>query len=187
MFSVLSSLVLVATVAAAEQPPFFKQAEVARWLAHENLWGTLSTLSVHLNGAPFGQPKSFVDGTLTNSTGELYFYDSEMDESMKDIAADHRVSFSLSSASLGLCGPDEQQDPENPTCARAAFSGSFVLVSDTDEEKFAKRALFERHPMMPSWPHDFDVYKIDLTEIWLIDMYGEAKTVDIEDYFAIDI
>ena len=54
----------------------------ARWLAHENFWGTIGTLSVRLNGAPFTQPKSFVDGPADNSTGVLYFYDSEMDESL---------------------------------------------------------------------------------------------------------
>ncbi len=66
-----------------ERPPFWKKAETARWLAHSNVWGTLSTISVHLNGQAWGQPKSFVDGTRDNSTGNFYFYDSEMDASMQ--------------------------------------------------------------------------------------------------------
>ena len=51
------------------KPFFWNKAETARWLAHSNLWGTLSTTSVHLNGRPWGQPKSFVDGSTTVSTG----------------------------------------------------------------------------------------------------------------------
>eukprot|EP01031_Cornospumella_fuschlensis_P036956 gene36956-44833_t len=50
------------------------------------MWGTLSTTSVHLQGQAWGQPKSFVDetrGTSSNSTGELYFYDSDMDTSLQ--------------------------------------------------------------------------------------------------------
>ena len=52
-----------------------KKAETARWLAHSNLWGTLSTTSVHLGGRAWGQPKSFVDGPENDSTGTPYFYD----------------------------------------------------------------------------------------------------------------
>jgi len=67
----------------AIKTPFWQKAETARWLAHSNVWGTLSTTSVHLNGQAWGQPKSFVDGTTSNSTGVLYFYDSDMDTSLQ--------------------------------------------------------------------------------------------------------
>ena len=158
-------------------------------MAHENLWGTLSTISTHLDGAPFGQPKSFVDGSISNSTGDLYFYDSDMDESMKDVAEDSRVSFSLSSAALDLCGPTDTSDPENPTCARAVFSGTFKIVTNPEEVKFAKDALFERHPMMVGWPddHSWKIHKINISEIWFIDIYGGAKIVDIDDYYAVEV
>lgn len=78
-------LCLVLAVARQEEgpkPPFWEKAETARWLVHENVWGTLSTMSAHLKQA-WGQPKSFVDGTASNSTGVLYFYDSDMDTSMQ--------------------------------------------------------------------------------------------------------
>ena len=68
-----------------KKPAFWNKAESARWLAHSNLWGTLSTTSLHLNGRAWGQPKSFVDGSNSNSTGVLYFYDSDMDTSMEVI------------------------------------------------------------------------------------------------------
>jgi hypothetical protein len=65
------------------KPPFWKKPESARWLAHSNVWGTLSTTSGHLFGQAWGQPKSFVDGSSSNSTGNLYFYDSDMDTSIQ--------------------------------------------------------------------------------------------------------
>ena len=66
-----------------DKPFVWKKAETARWLAHQNIWGTISTTSVHLNGRAWGQPKSFVDGSISNSTGVLYFYDSDMDTSVQ--------------------------------------------------------------------------------------------------------
>ena len=50
----------------------------------------------------------------------------------------------------------------------------------------AEDALFSRHPMMPTWPHDFDFYVIRIKSIWLIDIYGGAKDVDLEEYYAVD-
>eukprot|EP00981_Chlorochromonas_danica_P004913 scaffold988_cov165-Ochromonas_danica.AAC.15 len=170
------------------KPPFWKKAETARWLAHENLWGTFSTSSLHLNKQAWGQPKSFVDGSNSNSTGVLYFYDSDMDVSVQDANADSRVAFSLSMAQQNLC-PVDKLDPEDPRCARVVFSGNFVEVTDPAELSFAKQALFERHPAMETWPtdHDWKVHTITLSEIWLIDIYGGAGTVDISEYYAVDV
>merc|ERR1712146_62934 len=51
-------------------PAIDEKAQTARWLAHSADFGILSTTSVHLNGAPFGNPQSFCDGTTDNSTGK---------------------------------------------------------------------------------------------------------------------
>jgi len=74
---------------------------------------------------------------------------------------------------IGRCTVD-QVDPEDPRCARVVFSGKFTLVNEPEELTFATNALFERHPAMPTWPkdHDWKVHRIDLVEIWLIDIYG---------------
>mmetsp|Transcript_29676 Transcript_29676/g.32305 ORF Transcript_29676/g.32305 Transcript_29676/m.32305 type:complete len:188 (+) Transcript_29676:199-762(+) len=171
-----------------KKPPFWKKAETARWLAHENVWGTLSTTSVHLNNQAWGQPKSFVDGSTTNSTGVLYFYDSDMDVSMQDVAKNPVVTLSLSMAQINLCTVDKL-DPEDPRCARASFNGNFQEVTDAAELQFAKDALFERHPAMADWPedHSWKVHKIVLNEIWLIDIYGGASIVDVNDYYAVQL
>lgn len=65
------------------KPPFYKKAETARWLAHENVWGTLATTSLHLNGRAWAATKSFVDGSISNSTGNIYIYDSDLDYSIQ--------------------------------------------------------------------------------------------------------
>ena len=189
-FNLLCFLLVVFTsVNALEKikPHFWKEAETARWLAHENIWGSLATISVRMEGLPFVQPKSFSDGNETSSTGNLYFYESALDESMKDIETNSVVSFSVSAASLGHCIPTAHTDPENPTCAKATFTGTFELVTDEQERELAKDALFSRHPMMPTWPHDFDFYTIRIKSIWLIDIYGGAKEVDPMDYYSIEL
>ena len=168
------------------KPPVWKQAETARWLVHENIWGSVATISKRMEGLPFVQPKSFSDGNETTSTGNLYLYESTMDESMIDIEVNNMVSFSVSAASLGHCVPTSHTDPENPTCAKVTFTGAFELVTDEQEREVAEDALFSRHPMMPTWPHDFDFYVIRIKSIWLIDIYGGAKDVDLEEYYAVD-
>lgn len=171
------------------KPLEWKKAETARWLAHENIFGTIATISLHLNGAPFAQPKSFVDGTIANSTGVLYFYDSDMDTSIQDIQANNFVSFALTEATLlGHCNA-KIRDPESPVCARVTFNGKFIPVEDEDEIAFAKEALFERHPSMATWPeeHEFRVHKIELSDIWLIDVYGGASVISIEDYYSVTV
>lgn len=170
------------------KPKVMDFAGTARWLAHENYYGSLATISDRIGGKPFAQPKSFVDGGYpTNSTGVLYFLDSDMDASLVDITTQPIVSFSLTAATLGRCPTTKHTDPENPTCSRATFSGTFTKVSDKVENSNARASLIARHPMMASWPnsHDFNVWKItDINEIWLIDIYGGAKSVDPRDYYA---
>ena len=60
----------------------------------------LATASVHLgNKWPFGNANSHAD-----ENGHLYFYVSNMDASMQDVAVDPRVSFTLSEAQKpGMC------------------------------------------------------------------------------------
>lgn len=73
------------------RPPVIEKAETARWMAHNLDWGVLATTSERLGStssgefAPFANPYSFADGTVDASTGNLYFYTSEMDQSMVDV------------------------------------------------------------------------------------------------------
>jgi len=68
------------------KPPHKELARTARWLIHKVDWGILSTSSVELDGAPFGNVQSVSDGPSGNATGVPYFYVSEMDVSQVDLA-----------------------------------------------------------------------------------------------------
>jgi len=169
-------------------------------MAHVMDWGVLTTTSTleGFEGTSFGNPYSFVDGGCANSTGTVYFYAAGMDRSMIDIEADPRVSFALTEASLNndprleqkACVVGPSGDPENPPCARSVMSGSLrKLADDSDEFTMAKAAFFERHASMADWPtdHSWFIGAIDIENIWLIDIYGGAKTLDLDMYYAVTL
>ena len=93
------------------RPDHTQYAAVARWLVHRNSWGTLSTLSGHLGGAPFGHAVSYSDGPLRESTGRLLFFLTAMDAAAQDLQHDSRAALTLCEAQLlpGGCG---STDPE---------------------------------------------------------------------------
>ncbi|KAG6554987.1 hypothetical protein Mapa_003572 [Marchantia paleacea] len=156
---------------------------MARWLVAFSSWGVLSTLSIHLGGTPWGNIASFSDGPKGTATGTPYFYLSRMDPTPLDIEQDARCSLSLSEAPIGTCG---SRDVEDPTCARLTLSGKMVELSKGgDERKFALKALFSKHPEMAVWPkgHDWRVYKLKIEDIFLVDFYGGAKEMSVEDYY----
>ena len=186
-------------VASAGPPDYTDKAGTARWMAHTLNWGVLATASVHLgNKFPFSNANSHADA----GDGRIFFYTSSMDTSMQDVAADPRVSFTLSEAQKpGMCMigtknvtaiaassfkvSDAPPDPEDPTCARLTFSGTF-RKTNASETPAAKAALFARHPQMKAWPssHEFYFATIDISAIWLIDYYGGAADIKPEDYYA---
>ena len=60
---------VVMSVVAAGPPDYTDKTCTARWIAHTANYGVLATISLHLNGVPFGNVASFSDGTPLNSTG----------------------------------------------------------------------------------------------------------------------
>ena len=188
------------------------KAETARWMAHSLDWGVLSTISTRLSidgdnnvaqgfseAVPFGNVYSFVDGTCVNSTGTLYFYGTYMDQSFLDTKDNAAVSFTLSEASLSsvchnksslkACNLHGYGDPENPVCSRLTLSGLLQIVEDKTEYDMAKGALFERHTSMQYWPenHDWVVAKLKVQDVWLIDYFGGASVIPVQDYMAVQL
>ena len=53
----------------------------------------------------------------------------------------------------------------------------------------AQQALFQRHFSMKEWPttHNWVVAKIEVHDIWLIDYFGGATHVDVNQYFKVDL
>eukprot|EP00545_Synedropsis_sp_CCMP1620_P005784 CAMPEP_0119004608 /NCGR_PEP_ID=MMETSP1176-20130426/1247_1 /TAXON_ID=265551 /ORGANISM="Synedropsis recta cf, Strain CCMP1620" /LENGTH=235 /DNA_ID=CAMNT_0006956337 /DNA_START=22 /DNA_END=729 /DNA_ORIENTATION=- len=187
-----------------DRPSLRHKAETARWMVHSLDWGVLSTISTRLgdDGAPpipFGNVYSFVDGTCDSSTGIPYFYGTYKDQSFQDTIENAAVSLTLSEASLAsVCGGSNLKgcriggggfgDPENPLCARLVLTGTFTVIDD-DELDMAKAAIFERHASMEQWPtdHEWVVAKLEISDIWLIDFFGGASILNVDDYLAIDL
>ncbi|CAL9103183.1 unnamed protein product [Musa acuminata var. zebrina] len=186
--SVLLLLLLLAPAAtsgrplAAGKPDPDDAAATARWLVAQNSWGVLSTISSDLGGSPFGNVVSFSDGVPGEGCGIPYFYLTTLDPTARDALTDGRSSFALSEFPLGSCG---KIDPENPTCAKLTLTGKLKLVdSQSSEAEFARDALFAKHREMKDWPknHNFQIFKLEIEDIFLIDWFGGAKPLSPAQY-----
>ncbi|TYI75137.1 hypothetical protein E1A91_D07G254200v1 [Gossypium mustelinum] len=168
-------------------------AAYARWLVSQNSWGILTTLSIELEGSPFGNVVSFSDGVPGKGTGVPYFYLTTLDPTARNALKDHRSSLAISEYPLGTCS---NADPESPVCAKITLTGRLVLLeANSKEAEFARTALFTKHPEMKGWPkgHDFQVFKLEIEDIFMINWFGGPKPLTVDQYlkykmniFAID-
>jgi len=181
----------------AAPPPHEDSASVARWMVNKIDWGVMSTISTRSEasqvGDAFGNAQSHAD-----VDGIPYLYLSGLDASMIDTFSgpgnSSRISWAMSEAQLtgdeavaDCTIGDGAGDPENPPCARLVLSGNLLqLDAQSEESKMAKKALFKRHPSFKLYPpgHNFFVAKLDLDGIWLLDFYGGAANIAVEDYLA---
>lgn len=108
-----------------------------------------------------------------------------MDASMQDLKQYPNCTLTLSEATVDCA--EKKLDPEDPRCVRMSLTGTMADVTDAGEIKFAKQALFAKHPEMATWPpsHDFHITKLDIKRIWLIDFFGGAADISPKDYFAV--
>uniref|UniRef100_A0A0D9WNR6 CREG-like beta-barrel domain-containing protein n=1 Tax=Leersia perrieri TaxID=77586 RepID=A0A0D9WNR6_9ORYZ len=169
-------------IVADGKPAPSEAAATARWLAAQNTWGVLSTISSDLSGAPFGNVVSYSDGEPGESHGIPYFYLTTLDPTARDALEDERTSFTLSEFPLGTCG---KIDPENPTCAKLTLTGKLKLIDpQSSEADLAKAALFTKHPEMKGWPknHHFQIFKLEIKNIFLIDWFGGPKPISPTEY-----
>ncbi|KAI4351510.1 hypothetical protein L6164_005876 [Bauhinia variegata] len=140
------------------------------------------TISSDLGGAPFGNVVSFSDGLPNKGSGIPYFYLTTLDPTARYALKDQRSSFTVSEYPLGTCG---KTDPENPTCAKITLSGKLKLVdAKSKEAELARNALFAKHTEMKDWPanHNFQVFKLEIESIFLIDWFGGPKPLTVEQY-----
>ncbi|KAM6958130.1 protein CREG1 [Tautogolabrus adspersus] len=169
-------------------PPHDQVARVARFVAHQVNWASMATISTHkpVVGQPFSNAFSVSDGPEGSSSGVPYMYLTRMEISVQDLEVNPQASLSMSLAQTDYC---RQQgfDPQSPLCAHIILSGSVMEVNGT-EGKFAKKALFSRHPEMIDWPSDHNWFfaKFNITQVWVLDYFGGVKTVTPEEYFQAD-
>lgn len=171
-----------------DPPDHTKLIPMARYVLHNADWAALATISVlpAIEGFPFSNVKSVVDGSLANSTGVPYFYMSPLDFSAKDLTKNNRATVLVSLEETRYC-ENQKMDPEDPRCTRLMLSGKMKKLRDgTPEFKFAQAALFERHPAMADFPpdHNWFVAKLKIVQIAMIDWFGGAKYIPVRDYLA---
>ena len=169
--NIFLTLCLAITIVNAQtRPPHQNLTATARWVVRNTEWGVLSTISTQsaITGYPFGNAISFADGNWTSGTGHLWFYVSDSDVSMQDIAANAQCSFAVSEREI--VGGCPGIDAEDPRCARVILSGRWRNTT-AQENAVARNALFSKHPAMMTWPrdHHFHTCTIDLQSIWILD------------------
>ncbi|RLN02981.1 hypothetical protein BBO99_00008007 [Phytophthora kernoviae] len=170
----------------AEDENLASPAQHARQLVHDNVWATLSTLSVEFNGIPYGSTVSYSDGvgySKEDSTGKLFFYITPMDATGADLSVNSSASVAITMAQQGC-----KMDAEDPTCWKINLSGKVVPVA-VDQRHYAEKVLFSKHPQMEYWPekHGFLPYVLEIENIVLLDFYGGAKHVPVKEYYQIKL
>ncbi|CAL8142107.1 unnamed protein product [Orchesella dallaii] len=167
-------------------PPHELVAKMARYIVHNSNWTSLATISTMspVRGYPFVNIFSLSDGPANNSSGIPYLYLTPLDISVTDLESDSRTSLTMSLAQSDYCR-QQQYDPEDPRCAHVILSGSIQPITQKDEITFARNAMFSKHPDMTAWPKDHGWFfaKLDIKNIVVLDYFGGAKTVNLDDYF----
>jgi len=171
-----------------DPPPHAEVARMARYITHKSNWCALATISVRdpTVGSPFANIFSVSDGPLDKSSGVPYMYISPWEISAHDLRQNNKTSITMSLAQGTYCSK-MNYDPEDPRCAHIILTGVFVKLDENSKEgQFAKTALFSRHPIMPEWPedHGFFFAKLEIKNILVLDFFGGAKTVPLDDYFS---
>ena len=174
-------------------PPWSDTAARARWLVSHSMWSAISTTSVRLKGAPWGNVRSIADAV--SSTGKPYFYLPAPDPTQVDVSADNHITLSLTEAALperaGVNGSKAcgGMDAEDPTCARIHLSGSAVALTSNSSIKQAEAALKAKHPLAP-WlaqggAHTGGTYyTIHIDSIAFLDFYGGFANLTVDEYLA---
>jgi len=175
-----------------EVPDWDKKVERTRWIVAKSLWGTISTISVRLQGSPWGNIRSVVDGSsYKESTGKPVFYLPKPDPTAIDVNNNPTITLTFSEAALAERLDEKGQvcgglDPNDPLCAQVTIVGKAVPVDDSTKTK-AEAAFGTRHPLAP-WlakggSHTGGTYfTIEPEYISILDYYGGATEVSVKDY-----
>ncbi|XP_026330343.1 protein CREG1 [Hyposmocoma kahamanoa] len=171
-----------------DPPDHTKIIAMSRYVLHNTIWCSIATISTlpGIQGFPFTNVKSFVDGSLAVSTGVPYFYMAPADFTAKDLSKNSRTTVLVSLEETGYCSK-QQYDPQDPRCTRLMLSGKMKRVTaGSSEYSFAKAALFERHPDMANYPadHNWFIAKMKIFKVSMVDWFGGAKNIPVKDYLA---
>lgn len=93
-------------------------------------------------------------------------------------------SLTFSAQAIGYCTSIDV-DPEDPLCTRLTLSGTLRNYT-ANVTPALKQHLFAVHPEFATWPagHEWQVWYLDITQGWLIDVFGGAASIDPEAYWS---
>jgi len=171
-----------------DPPPWNQYTQMARYIVHQSDWISMATFSTRepFTDYPTANVFAMADGPVDKSTGIPYFYLTEMELSVHDLIKNNKASITMSLAQGDYC-KKMGYDPEDPRCAHIIITGKILKLDadeDAEEYNFAHDGLFSRHPEMKTWPanHGWFVAKMEVENILLLDYFGGAKTIEIDDY-----
>ncbi|GBG33846.1 Protein CREG1 [Hondaea fermentalgiana] len=186
------------------QPSRKDYAAAARWLLCASDHGIMATDGGVVNAdlrkdsstsasIPFGNVVAFADGNvehnrIVNCTGEPYFYLTKLDATQQDLEGNSWATLAMSMADLRYSShaPCSLVNAESPLCWRLNLVGKVSHVGENEKER-ARHSLFSRHPDMKFWPsdHEFQIFKMQVSKVFLIDFFGGAPNIPIEDYMNV--
>ena len=195
MMKIVASTLLSACVAlsagAVAPPPHAEVARFARYVVHDSTWTAMATVAARepIMDYPFANIFSMSDGPLESSSGVPYMYLMPLELSAIDLSHNERASLTMTMAQSDYC-KENNYDEQDPRCAHLILTGTVVKIEeDTEEGQLAREALFSRHPAMEFWPEDHGWFfcKLDIENILLLNYFGGAINVPVDDYFAAQI
>ncbi|XP_031625493.1 protein CREG1-like [Contarinia nasturtii] len=178
----------VGQVNLSNRPPYTEYAKMVRYLVHKSNWtsmGTISTVSP-IQGFPMVNIKSIADSAVTGkSTGHIYFLLTDLDLTGKDINQVNKCT-AMFTEDQDLSCLNSGLDTQEPKCARAILTGKVERLNEnSDEYANADEYFTDRHPASVNWrkQHNFYFCKLQIEFIVLIDFYGGARYVSVDDYY----
>lgn len=181
--SVLQSLVIATSDTT-------KDAEQARWLVQQSVWGSVT---FPVNSSPFAskdkEPDNNQDGLTAlvlpygNSGPRVFFY-LMGSQNIKGAAMTlSEASLNTSLFAFAGCG-SPSTDSQDPRCTKLTLAGYLHPCESAEDCKTGKEALFAKHPGMKDWPedHHFVVHELDITDVWMIANFGGGGFMDVGAY-----
>lgn len=167
-------------------PPHTEYAKMARYLVHRSDWTSMGTNSLQFPGFPMVNIISIADSARNEkSTGNVYFYLTDLDFTGQDLAKDNKMTMMLTQDQDMSCRKTNTDSME-PTCARIMLTGSIQkLEPNSKEYSFALNSMVSRHPASKKWvvTHTFYLCKLMIQNIVVLDYYGGPHYVTISDYY----
>lgn len=188
---ILCGLLSINAIDTTHRPSYHEYAKMARYLVHKSNWTSMGTISsmTTIQGFPMVNVKSIADSPLNEpSTGHIYFLLTDLDLTAIDLKINNKLT-AMFTEDQDLSCTSQGIDTMEPTCARVIFTGSLEkLTPNTDEYYRADEAYTNRHPASINWrkTHTFYLCQLRIEQIAVLDFYGGAHYVTVNDYFNAD-